>query len=83
MTMEINSTKMNQCRRSRLPVDSPLALFWGCKNSPSLYKMDHKCPCVLALELYYFRYRDRTRGRLILEAEFEKKAGLWLWYYDV
>ena len=22
------------------------------KNSPSLYEMDHKCPCVLALELF-------------------------------
>ena len=28
------------------------ALFWDCKNSPSLYGMDHKCPCVLALELF-------------------------------
>ena len=33
-------------------MDSPLALFWDCKNSPSLYEMDHKCPCVLALELF-------------------------------
>ena len=32
-------------------MDGPLALFWDCKNSPSLYEMDHKCPCVLALEL--------------------------------
>ena len=31
---------------------SPLALFWDCKNSPSLYEMNHKCPCVLALELF-------------------------------
>ena len=22
------------------------------KNSPSLYEMDHKCPCVLAFELF-------------------------------
>ena len=35
-----------------VPVDSPLALLWDCKNSPSLYEMDHKCPCVLALELF-------------------------------
>ena len=34
------------------PVDSPLVLFWDCKNSPSLYEMDHKCPCVLAWELF-------------------------------
>ena len=33
-------------------MDSPLALFWDCKNSPGLYEMDHKCPCVLALELF-------------------------------
>ena len=30
----------------------PLALFWDCKNSPSLYEMDHKRPCVLALKLF-------------------------------
>ena len=52
MGMEFGSTKRNRCRRSRLPVDSPLALFWDCKNSLSLYEMDHKCPCVLALELF-------------------------------
>ena len=34
-------------------MDSPLALFWDCKNSPSLYEMDYKCPCVLALELFH------------------------------
>ena len=33
-------------------MDNPLALFWDCKNNPSLYEMDHKCPCVLALELF-------------------------------
>ena len=33
-------------------MDSPLALFWDCKNSPNLYEMDHKCPCVLAWELF-------------------------------
>ena len=33
-------------------MDSPLAMFWDCKNSPSLYEMDHKCPCVLALKLF-------------------------------
>ena len=34
MGMEFGSTKRNLCRRSGLPVDSPLALFWDCKNSP-------------------------------------------------
>ena len=51
MGMEFGSTKRNRCRRSGLPVDSPHALFWDCKNSPSLHEMGHKCPCVLALEV--------------------------------
>ena len=50
--MEFGSTKRNRCRRSGLLVDSPLALFWDYKNSLSLYEMDHKCACVLALELF-------------------------------
>ena len=37
---------------SGLPTDSPLALFWDCKNSPNLCEMDHKRPCVLALNLF-------------------------------
>ena len=52
MGMEFGSTKRNRCRRSGLPVDSSLALFWDCKNSLSLYEIDHKCPYVLALELF-------------------------------
>ena len=52
MGMEFGSTKRNRCRRSGLPVDNPLALFWDYNNSPSLYEIDHKCPCVLALELF-------------------------------
>ena len=48
MGMEFGSIKRNFCRKNGLPVDSPLALFWDCKNSLSLYEMDHKCPCVLA-----------------------------------
>ena len=47
MGMKFGSTKRNRCRKSGLPVDSPLALFWDCKNSPNLYEMDHKCPFVL------------------------------------
>ena len=27
-------------------------LFWDCKNSPSMYEMDHKRPCVLASKLF-------------------------------
>ena len=46
MGMEFGSIKRNRCRK---PVDSPLALFWDCKNNPSLHEMGHKCPCVLAL----------------------------------
>ena len=34
MGMEFGSTKRIRYRRSGLPVDSPLALFWDCKNSP-------------------------------------------------
>ena len=37
---------------SGLPADSPLALFWDGKNSPSLYEMNHKHPCVLAFKLF-------------------------------
>ena len=48
MGMEFGSIKRNRCRKSVLPVDSPHTLFWDCKNSLSLYEMDHKCPCVLA-----------------------------------
>ena len=44
MGMEFGSTKRNRCWKSGLPMDSPLALFLDCKNSPNLYEMDHKCP---------------------------------------
>ena len=50
--MEFGSTKRNRCRKSGLPVDSPHALFWDRKNSPSLYEMDYKCPCVLEFKLF-------------------------------
>ena len=40
-------------------MDSPLALFWDCKNSPNLYGMDHKCSCVLAIE---FDFKKWNRG---------------------
>ena len=40
MTMKFGSVKKNRCWMSGLPTDSPLALFWDCKNSPSLYEME-------------------------------------------
>ena len=52
MDVEFSSAKKNRGWMSGLPTDSPRALFWDCKNSPGLYEMDHKCPCVLALELF-------------------------------
>ena len=52
MAVEFGSANKNRCWMSGLPTDSPLALFWDCKNSPSLYEMDHKRPCVLALKLF-------------------------------
>ena len=36
MGMEIGSTKRNRRRKCGLPVDSPLPLFWDCKNSPGI-----------------------------------------------
>ena len=38
MGMEFGSTKRNRCRKSGLLVDSPLALFWDCKNNPVCMK---------------------------------------------
>ena len=52
MAMEIGFKKWNKGLMSGLPTDSPLALFWDCKNSPSLCEMDHKRPCVLTLILF-------------------------------
>ena len=36
IAMEIGFTKRNRCRKCGLPVDSPLTLFWDCKNSPGV-----------------------------------------------
>ena len=52
MGMEFGSTKGNRCKMGGLPTDNSLALFWNCKNSPNLYEMDNKYPCILALELF-------------------------------
>ena len=37
IAMEIGFTKRNRCRKCGLPVDSPLTLFWDCKNSPGFW----------------------------------------------
>ena len=49
MTMEIGFKKWNKCLMSGLPTNSPLALFWDCKNNPSLYEMDKKNVHVLGV----------------------------------
>ena len=38
MGMEFSSIKRNRCRKSVLPVDSPLALFWDCKKKKKQYQ---------------------------------------------
>ena len=52
MAMEIGFKKWNKCWMSGLPTDSPLALFWDCKNSPNLYEMDQKRPCFGCMKLF-------------------------------
>ena len=52
MAMEFGFAKKNRCWMSGLPTDSPLALFCDCKNSPSLYELDQKRPCVVCLKLF-------------------------------
>ena len=49
MAMDFRFTKWSRCWMSGLPVDSPLALFWDCKNSPSLCEMDQKNVHVLCV----------------------------------
>ena len=51
MAMEFGSAMKNRCWMSGLPTDNPLALFWDCKNIPSLYEMEIKRPCVLVFKL--------------------------------
>ena len=52
MAMEFGSAKKNRYWMSGLPTDNPLALFWDCKNSPSLYEMDQKFPCIVCMKLF-------------------------------
>ena len=52
MGMEIGSTKRNRRRMSGLPVDSPLPLFWDCKNSLGFVINGLKLPMCLGMKLY-------------------------------
>ena len=42
----------NQCLVSGLPTDSSLLCFGTVKNSPSLYELDQKRPCVMCMKLF-------------------------------
>ena len=52
MGMEIGSTKRNRCRKCGLPVDSPLTLFWDCKNSPGFVINGLKLSMCFGMKLY-------------------------------
>ena len=52
MAMEFGSTKWNRCLVSGLPTDSPLLCFGTVKNSPGLYELDKKRPCVVCMKLF-------------------------------
>ena len=50
--MEIGSTKRNRCRKCGLPVDSPLTMFWDCKNSPGFVINGLKLSMCFGMKLY-------------------------------
>ena len=52
MAMELGSTKWNRCLLSGLSTDSPLFYFEIAKNSPDLYDLDQKRPCVVCMKLF-------------------------------
>ena len=52
MTIDIGFKKWNQCLMSGLPMDSPLLCFGTVKNSPDLYGLDQKRPCVVCMKLF-------------------------------
>ena len=52
MAMEFGSTKCNRCLMSGLPMDIPLFCFGTVKNSPDLYELDQKRPCVECMKLF-------------------------------
>ena len=51
MGMEFGSTKRNRRLESGLPTDSPLALFWDCKNSPGFVQIGPKTSMCWVLEI--------------------------------
>ena len=44
--------KRNRCRKCGLPVDSPLTLFWDCKNSPGFVINGLKLSMCFGMKLY-------------------------------
>ena len=52
MAMEFGSTKWNRCLVCGLPTDDPLLCFGTVKNSPGLYELDQKRPCVVCMKLF-------------------------------
>ena len=52
IAMKIGSTKRNRCRKCGLPVDSPLTLFWNCKNSPGFVINGLKLSMCFGMKLY-------------------------------
>ena len=52
MGMKIGSTKRNRRRKCGLPVDSPLPLFWDCKNSPGFVINGLKLSMRFSMKLY-------------------------------
>ena len=52
IAMEIGFTKRNRCRKCGLPVDSPLPLFWDCKNSPGFVINGLKLSMCFGMKLY-------------------------------
>ena len=66
MAMEFGSAKENRCSMSGLSTDSPLALFWDCKNSPNLYEMDHKYPCVVCMNCVEIVFSSNELNLMLL-----------------
>ena len=52
MAIDIGFKKWNQCLMSGLPTNNPLLCFGTVKNSPGLYELDQKCPCVVCMKLF-------------------------------
>ena len=52
MAMEFGFKKWNQCLMSGLPTDNPLLCFGTVKNSPNLYELDQKRPCIVCMKFF-------------------------------